>query len=127
MRKASIVIAVALIAALAALVPTAMSKSGDVTSAGTCTAGGESKLKVGPRGTNRLRVEFEVEHAAPGQAWNVTLKDNGTAIFQGGKTTNGLGKFEARKTTANQSGTDLIEAAATNAVTGETCTASLSL
>ena len=127
MRKQIMVLVVAVTAALVALVPAGIAKSGDVKQAGTCTALSKSTLKVGLRNA-KIKASFEVEHAVAGNVWNVTLTDNGTPFFQGQATPAGVqAQFEVEKKTANRVGPDLIAASATDTVTGETCTASLSV
>jgi hypothetical protein len=96
--------------------------------AGICTGRSTSKLKANPPRNGRIQVEFEVESHVSGQIWTVQMDDNGATFFKGAKTTQAPGgSFEARASTRNQAGTDRISASATNAATGETCTASVSV
>lgn len=118
---------IALVAALS-VASTASAKGGDgQTVSGTCTAASTSKLQV-KSDDRRLEVEFEVDSNVRGQVWNVVLQDNGSTFFHKKRKTKGLsGSFEAKAKPTNQAGTDAIQATATNAVTGESCTASLSV
>lgn len=98
--------------------------SGDVDVRGDCSAASDWRLKVQPRAAGTLRVEFEVDSDVPGQRWRVLITDNGTEVFAGTRRTqDGSGDFRVRRAIADQAGPDNIVATATNAVTGETCTA----
>jgi len=95
---------------------------------GTCTGKSTSKLKANPPRNGRTQVEFEVESHVSGQVWTVQMDDNGATFFKGSKTTKAPGgSFEAKASAKNQAGTDKINATATNAATGETCSASVSV
>ncbi len=95
---------------------------------GTCTGRSTSKLKANQPRNGRIQVEFEVESHISGQVWTVQMDDNGASFFKGSKTTKAPGgSFEAKASAANQAGTDKITATATNAATGETCSASVSV
>ena len=94
---------------------------------GRCSGASTSTLKAKPD-NGRLEVEFQVDSNVVGQTWGVLLKDNGTTFFKGTATTTApSGSFEVRKFTANQAGTDKIQASARNPQTGETCVAQLSI
>ena len=100
---------------------------GGVIKTGSCSASSDWKLKA-KHDDGRIEVEFEVDSNVVGQTWKVKLADNGTTFFKGTKTTVGpSGSFEVHKRTANQAGTDVIKANATNPSTGETCMGSVSL
>lgn len=111
-----------------ATAPAIMAKGGDaVIKTGNCSMSSDWKLKAKPD-NGRLEVEFEVDQNRNGQAWNVTLKHNGSAFFSGQKTTHApSGSFSVTKRTNNAAGTDTIAAKATNPKTGETCQGSLSI
>ena len=94
-----------------------------VKASGKCSASGVWKLKA-VKDNGKIEVEFEVDHVKAGQTWDVTLSDNGTTFFTGTKTPS-RDSFHVRKRTANQAGTDMIVANASNQVTGETCQGSL--
>ena len=101
---------------------------GDGGTAGVCTIRSTSKLKANPPRNGRIQVEFEVESHVVGQVWKVQLKDNGAIFLSRNATTLAPGgSFEARAFAKNQIGTDTISASATNAATGESCTASVSV
>lgn len=96
--------------------------------AGTCTGRSASKLKANPPRNGRIEVEFEVESHVSGQLWTIRMSDRGATFFKGSKTTTAPGgSFEAKAFAKNRPGTDSISATATNAATGETCTAAVSL
>ena len=68
-----------------ATAPAIMAKGGDaVIKTGNCSMSSDWKLKAKPD-NGRLEVEFEVDQNRNGQAWNVTLKHNGSAFFSGQK------------------------------------------
>jgi len=96
--------------------------------AGACTIHSSSKLKANSPRNGRIQVEFEVESHVSGQVWTVVLKDGGATFFKGDRTTKAPGgSFEAKGFAPNHAGTDKIVATATNAATGETCSASVSV
>jgi hypothetical protein len=114
-------------AALASAPALASGGGGGIEVAGQCTAASASKLKAKPD-NGQLEVQFEVDSNVVGQTWGVILRDNGTTFFKGTATTAGTsGSFEVRKLTADQAGSDKIQAAAKNPKTGEICFASLSI
>jgi hypothetical protein len=101
--------------------PVMRAANNDVVRSGSCSGSSDWKLKVGAD-DGRLEVEFEVDQNRNGQAWNVVLKHNGNAFFNGQRTTQApSGSFEVRKFTGNSAGTDTIVGKATNLKTGEVC------
>ena len=63
-----------------------------------------------------------------GQNWAWKLTDNGAVAFKGHATTQApRGSFSIQRLLTNQPGSDKIRAVATNAATGESCHASLSI
>ena len=105
----------------------AMAKDGDVVVRGSCSANSTYKLKLGPR-TRSIETEFEVDSNVVGQTWNVSMTDNGSTVFTGsGTTVAPSGSFTVRPRIANQAGTDMVVATATNPATGETCVATASV
>jgi hypothetical protein len=113
--------------ALFAAAPAAMAKGGSaVTRQGACSGAADWKMSVKPE-DGKVQVEFEVEHAKPGQTWAVRMADNGTQIFSGPRTANTVHKFSVRKLTANRVGSDKVTATATNNATGQVCNASATL
>lgn len=121
------VIAVAATATLLAGVgaTAAQARSDDVIRRGTCSAGATWKLKLGPR-DGRIETEFEVDSNRVGQAWSVTLTQNGATVFHGTRTTAApSGSFQVRKVLPNGAGTDTIVGTASFA--GQTCRGAASL
>ena len=117
---------IALVAALS-VASTASAKGGGQTVSGTCTAASTSKLKA-KADDGRIEVEFEVDSNIVGQSWKVVLQDNGSTVLQKTfKTKAPSGSFDAKARPANRAGADAIQATATNAATGESCTATLSV
>lgn len=102
-------------------------KSTDSIVRGACSGTSDYKLKVGPE-NGRLEVEFEVDSNRVGQAWGVTITDNGRTIFRGSaRTMAPSGSFTVRDVTANLTGRDVFVAHARNAATGEVCRATLTV
>ena len=127
MHKFLATIAVGAVAALA--VPGVASAKGGpgVTKAGHCSASSTSKINV-KSDDGRIETEFEVDQNVAGDTWKVVLRDNGAVVARGKATTAApSGSFDFRRTIANQPGTDVIRATATNLTTGETCKAAASL
>jgi hypothetical protein len=92
---------------------------------GSCTAGTHQKL-VAKRDDGRIEVEVEVDSDKAGQTWHVTMADNGSRFLSVSRVTRGpSGSFEITRLIANRSGRDRITAVATNAGTGEKCSAAL--
>jgi hypothetical protein len=97
----------------------------EVRISGHCSAASVWKLKV-KKDNGALEVGFEVDSNRSGQLWGVTMSDNTVRFFSGSRlTTAPSGSFEVDKRTANRPGTDRIHAVATNAKTGERCSAVL--
>jgi hypothetical protein len=115
--------AAAVVAVGALGVGTVSAKDGDIVKSGNCTGNTDYKFKVQPRGST-FEYEFEVDSNRNGQRWNVRITDNGAVVFKGArKTVAPSGSFTVEGRTANRSGRNAFVAKATNAATGETCTA----
>jgi hypothetical protein len=107
--------------------PAALAKGSGVRRSGSCSASSVWKLKANPD-NGKIEVDFEVDSNVVGQTWNVVIKDNGTRVFKGQRTTQApSGSFEVRKLITDQAGTDKIAARAKNPATGETCAGSVGL
>jgi hypothetical protein len=92
---------------------------------GTCTGATHQKL-VAKRDDGRIEVEVEIDSNVAGQTWHVTMADNGSRFLSLSQVTLGRsGSFEITRTIANRAGADRIGAVATNAGTGERCSAAL--
>ncbi|MCA0297206.1 MAG: hypothetical protein LCH96_18225 [Actinobacteria bacterium] len=113
---------------LALSAPVAHASHGGATKvkvAGTCTGSATSKLKA-KADDGRLEVEFEVDARRRAQVWAVRLTDNGVTVWSGHRTTKGRSaSFSVEKKIANRAGADVLTALATNTVTGQVCTATL--
>jgi hypothetical protein len=116
-----------MVGALFMAAPAALAKGGGVVRQGSCSGAADWKLSLKPEDGGKLRVEFEVEHAKPGQGWAVRITDNRTQIFGGTRTANDLHRFTVRKLTADRAGSDKVRARATNVVTGQACNATATL
>ena len=71
----------------------------------------------------KTEIEFSVDQARPHQKWAVVVTDHGSTILSKTKTTNAHGEFEVRKKVAGAN-SHVVVVTATNAATGETCSAS---
>jgi hypothetical protein len=92
----------------------AMAKGGDaVRDSGSCSAASATwKLKAKPD-SGIVEVEFEVDSNVAGQTWTVRLRDNGTRVFAGSRTTSGpSGSFTVHKRVTDAAGSDVIKARA---------------
>jgi hypothetical protein len=115
-----------LIVGASGVVP-AEAKAGDVKVAGHCTGASTWKLKLGPR-ARTIQTEFEVDSNVVGQTWSVSITDNGVQVFTGPQTTVApSGSFTLDTRVPNKAGPDAIVATASNAATGESCTAAASV
>lgn len=105
----------------------AYAKGATVTSAGTCSARSQSKLKLS-HDDRVIDTDFEVDSNRVGQVWSVTINDNGVRVFTGSRTTTApSGSFTVARRIADRAGVDKIVASAKNAATGETCVARASI
>jgi hypothetical protein len=105
----------------------ASAKAGDVRVAGRCTKATTSKLKL-KHDDGRIEVEFEVDSNRNGQRWAVRMTDQGVQVVNTTATTVApSGSFSVERRIVNRTGVDTVRATATNAATGETCTAAASI
>lgn len=116
--KRTITLTSALIAALStpavlAAPASASGGGGDVRASGHCTNGtGVWKLKA-KHDSGAVEIEFEVDTNRVGQAWNVALRDNGSAVFaRTVHTVAPSGSFTVHARTANRAGMDTVGARA---------------
>jgi hypothetical protein len=116
-------IAVAVVAALALVIPAGMAWAGnsDVTQQGSCDGNSEWKLKLSPE-NGQIEAEFEVDQNVSGDQWKVKIKHDGDVVFKDTRTTRGAsGSFTARIVESNNGGTDAFKGRAKNQSTGEVC------
>lgn len=124
-RFSSVLIAGTIATGLAiASLATAAAKDGDIIKRGNCAGGVKTKLKASPE-NGRIEVEYELDNAAPNEAWRVIVKKNGRAILRATKRTNGVGDLKVRKVTSNGNGNERIEASAKRVSGGGVCKLSL--
>lgn len=96
-----------------------------VLAAGQCSGASSAKLKVKPE-DGQLEIDFEVDQNVNNVTWNVRITDNDATVFNGtARTTGPSGSFDVEVLAPDRSGSDLVQATATNPTTGETCSASL--
>ena len=120
MRKG---IALALVTAVALLVPAGAAMAGDrdVVREGSCGRSSDWKLKVSPE-DGGLEVEFEVDQNVTGDRWRVRIRHDGDLAFRGVRTTRGAsGSFEVRIVENDRTGADTFRGKAVNLATGERC------
>lgn len=123
-RIASVAVALAVVAALAA--SPIQAKDGDVRVRGTCTAASTSKLKLSEE-DGRIEVELEVDQNRSGVVWRVAVRRNGTLVAATRTTTRGpSGSFTVRRLIPGRAGPDRVVATAISP-TGERCVARATL
>lgn len=101
-------------------------KDGDLIVRGNCAGGIKTKLKASPE-NGRIELEYELDNAAPNEAWRIIIRKNGRAILRTTKRTNGVGDLEVRKLTSNGNGNERIEASAKRVSGGGVCRLSLNV
>ena len=93
---------------------------------GSCSGSTDWKMKA-KSDDGAIEVELEIDSNIAGQVWAVKITDNGSKIFKGERTTAGAsGSFGVELHVPNLAGKDKFVGKATNAATGETCTARVS-
>jgi hypothetical protein len=118
-------LALALAGALAAPSATLAAGGRVVRATGSCTATSTANLKAKAE-NGRIGVEFEVDQNRNNRLWSVRTWDDSVRVFSGSRRTAApSGSFTLRLLIRNRAGADRIRARATNAVTGEVCTATL--
>jgi hypothetical protein len=120
MRKG---IALALVTAVALLVPVGTAVAGDreVIREGACTGSSDWKLKLS-RHDRGIEVEFEVDQNVTGDRWRVRIRHDGDLVFRGERTTRGAsGSFEVRIVENDRAGADRFRGKAVNLATGGRC------
>jgi hypothetical protein len=120
-RLRPIRIAVCAVVLLMAAASFAYAGGTDVTRDGSCSGRGEWKLRVRRETATTIRVRFDIEHADPGESWQLFLSDSGTRIFSATRVVNADGELRAVKVTANRSGTDRVKASGVNVTDGGSC------
>lgn len=93
---------------------------------GSCSIRGNWKLKVSTQDRG-LELQIEAENLRPGTMYAVSATDNGTSVLSVNRTVNQFGKIRAKSLIPNQPGTDTVVFTATDAVSGNTCTGTVSL
>jgi len=128
MRMTAKLLSVALVGASVLSVAPAASASGNaVIRRGSCSGQSTWKLKAKPD-DGRIELEFEVDQNVVGQAWRVTIRRNGSAIFSGVRITQvPSGSFDVQLRPSDSAGSDRFVARATNRSRGETCVGVLTL
>lgn len=113
-KRMAVVAAIAGLAVPVTMAAPAQAKGSDAVKAhGTCTNGATWKLKA-KNDDARIQWEFEVDAKHSGRVWSVRVRDNGTTVFSGKRTTAPpSASFSIERPTANRSGADVIRATAT--------------
>jgi len=97
---------------------------------GDCTAGSTWALMAGAnRGGegHTVEVSFKIRTDTGGEVWDWQILDNGIDGTSGQDTTDSNGDFQESRSVPNQKGPDVITLNATNTVTGETCTGTVTV
>jgi hypothetical protein len=92
---------------------------------GSCTSGGDWRLRVEHRDADTLRVRFRIEDTPAGHVWELFLSDNGDRFFAGTRTADSNGEVRLSRLTRDRAGTDRIKAYGYSRGTGETCSGSV--
>lgn len=116
--------ALVILCALLSGIATVHAKGPRVVARGSCSGGIKTKLTASPE-NGRIELEYELDNAAPNQAWRIVLRQNGRVILRTTQRTNGVGDLEARKLTTNANGNDAIRATASRAGGAGACNLSL--
>lgn len=95
-------------------------KEGDLIARGSCGGRIKTKLKASPE-NGRIELEYELDNAAPNEAWRILIRKNGRTILRTTRRTNGFGDLEVRKLTSNGNGNERIEASAKRVSGGGVC------
>ena len=121
--RTCLAVAVPLGLALAVL-PAAPASAGDgVERAGDCTRTSTTKIKAS-HDDGRIELEGEVDSNRRGQTWRWSMLDGTTRVAAGTSTTVApSGSFSVERRIANRAGTRTLTFRASNAATGERCTA----
>jgi len=107
--------------------PASASGGGGQTSAGNCSASASWYLQVS-KDDGQLEVRYKLDSNKRGQTWAVSITDNDNEVFAGDKVTKRpTGSFRVHEWTNDLAGTDVLDATATNAASGETCRGQLIL
>ncbi len=102
--------------------PAQAKDGGDASTHGSCS--GTSTYKVLANGhKDSIVVKAKVATNIAGETWSYTIADNGTTVAAGDVTTTKNGRLDVRQSIPNLEGSDTIDLAAIDSVTGETCTA----
>jgi hypothetical protein len=95
----------------------------DVRAVGVCGKGATSKLRLRQDDAG-VKVEFEVDHSRGGEAWQVTLVQEGRVVWRGRASSRGPGgSLSVTRAIGGLSGADRVTARATGP-RGITCVAS---
>lgn len=94
---------------------------------GACTDASSWRLKVRSADEGTLRVRFVIAGGAAGEKWNLFMDHNGVGFFAGSRISGDDGLVVVRRRTNDLDGSDTIRATAHDTVTGETCSARVTL
>jgi hypothetical protein len=92
---------------------------------GSCSGPGHWRLRASRESATTIRVRFDIEHADPGDSWQLFLSDNGTRIFAGTRVVDPKGELHVTKVTADRSGKDRIKASGVDITAGGSCSGAL--
>jgi hypothetical protein len=118
--------ALSLTLALSVSVPAQAGVQPDKTAKGTCTLDSNIKLKAKTHHDD-VRVKAKVKTQQGSEAWAWVITDNGLPAAEGTDDTAKNGKLTVRESIPNLEGPDMVNFTATDTVTGEVCTADVTL
>src|SRR5205085_4184935 len=95
-----------------------------VRSAGRCTGGDSTYvLSLSRYDRNTLRVRFAIAHSTPGHSWQIFGSDDRIRIFAVKRTVGAGGTLSVRRRIKDRRGPDHVKVAASDAASGEACSA----
>ncbi len=87
-----------------------------------CGGGVTSQVAAEPA-NGRIKVEYEVDNAQPGEIWKIVIRKNNKVILRTRKRVDAEGEAEVSVLTANENGNDRIIASAVRVGGGGSCEA----
>lgn len=105
----------------------AEAQSSRVEAKGSCSASSDWRLRLTPIvKKDLLKVQGKIDEGVAGSTWHIVASDNGVIVFEGDLVTRLDGELQKTVKVAGVTG-HAFQIDATNAATGETCSASASI
>jgi hypothetical protein len=118
--------ALSLTLALSVSVPAQAGVHPDKTAKGTCTLDSTIKLKAKAHHDD-IRVTAKVKTGQGDETWAWVITDNGLPAAEGTEDAHKNGKLTVRESIPNLEGPDMVNFTATDTVTGEVCSADVTV